>query len=631
MTIAAADSVSPQEGYAHWAATYDKDINPVVALQERILRATLPDARSKTVVDLGCGTGRSLSLWREQKPARLIGIDFSPPMLRRAASSADSLIAADCSALPLGDGIADLVSCCLTLGYLSDIDSFASEVARITSPGGAILISELHPESVVRFGWRRGYTRAGRAVNIESRAFPIQEIKKGFEKHGLEAELLLEVPFGSDELPLFESAGKRERFEAFRQHPAIYILQLRRDDSPTKASVPITLSGAQIALNATEIASADVTLDERTICSVGIRPKAKQTRLDLSGYLLLPGLINAHDHLEFALFPRLGHGPYQNSREWAGEIYRPEESPIREHLEVPKWVRLWWGAIRNLLCGVTTVCHHNPYDAGVFGEDFPVRVVRDFAWAHSLAFDSSIISKFRESDRDIPFMIHAAEGVDRASADEIHTLATLGMLDKRTVIVHGTALDTDGLDLVRNSGAALVWCPSSNVFLFNRTLAPNEIESLPSKALGSDSPLTAEGDLLDEVRFAAAFGASSQMLFQLVTRQANQVLQLKQGQGRMAPGVVADLVAVRNRGLSPADTLTSLSYKDVDLVIKDGRVCLLSDALKPALPEKLTVGLESLKIDGLRRWVRASIHQLLRLSREALGPEVTMCGRSLTQ
>jgi cytosine/adenosine deaminase-related metal-dependent hydrolase len=33
-----------------------------------------------------------------------------------------------------------------------------------------------------------------------------------------------------------------------------------------------------------------------------------------SGHLILPGLINCHDHLEFNLFPRLGCGPYPNAR-----------------------------------------------------------------------------------------------------------------------------------------------------------------------------------------------------------------------------------------------------------------------------------------------------------------------------
>ena len=45
--------------------------------------------------------------------------------------------------------------------------------------------------------------------------------------------------------------------------------------------------------------------------------------LDLSGLEIMPGLINAHDHLHFALFPQLGSGPYANATEWAHDIYRP--------------------------------------------------------------------------------------------------------------------------------------------------------------------------------------------------------------------------------------------------------------------------------------------------------------------
>jgi cytosine/adenosine deaminase-related metal-dependent hydrolase len=93
-------------------------------------------------------------------------------------------------------------------------------------------------------------------------------------------------------------------------------------------------------------------------------------KLDLDGHVVLPGLINSHDHLEFNLFPRLGRGVYPNATEWARDIYHPERSPIREQLQVPKPVRLAWGGLKNLLSGVTTVCHHNPYERKIFGAGF---------------------------------------------------------------------------------------------------------------------------------------------------------------------------------------------------------------------------------------------------------------------
>src|SRR6185437_8899345 len=102
--------------------------------------------------------------------------------------------------------------------------------------------------------------------------------------------------------------------------------------------------------------------------------------LDLGGHLLLPGLINAHDHLEFNLYPRLGKRRYTNVREWAADIHKVDDSPVREHRRVPLSARLFWGGIKNLLAGVTTVSHHNPYQPRIFDSGFPVRVVRRFGW-----------------------------------------------------------------------------------------------------------------------------------------------------------------------------------------------------------------------------------------------------------
>ena len=117
--------------------------------------------------------------------------------------------------------------------------------------------------------------------------------------------------------------------------------------------------------------------------------------LNLDGYLLLPGLINAHDHLEFGLYPNLGRGPYANSQEWAADIHQNDSAIIAAQESVPKDVRVWWGAIRNLLCGVTTVCHHNPLHAELLKEEFPMRVIRNFGWGHSLAMDPQVEDEVR--------------------------------------------------------------------------------------------------------------------------------------------------------------------------------------------------------------------------------------------
>src|SRR5262249_22190586 len=205
------------------------------------------------------------------------------------------------------------------------------------------------------------------------------------------------------------------------------------------------------------------------------------------------------DHLEFALFPRLGHGPYPNAAAWARDIYHPLRPPIREHLRVPKPLRLLWGGLRNLASGVTTVSHHNPYDP-LFDAYFPVRVVKHYGWAHSFGFTEDIAQAVAETPPGAPFIIHLGEGTDAESRDEIFRLRDLGALTDRTVLVHCVALDAEGWKLVADAGASVAWCPRSNEFTLGRTIDLNDVPEGVPLVLGTDSPLTATGDLLDEIR-----------------------------------------------------------------------------------------------------------------------------------
>ncbi len=346
------------------------------------------------------------------------------------------------------------------------------------------------------------------------------------------------------------------------------------------------LVGGRVASGPCRAEQLDIEIRAGKIAAIGrLRAMpADSHRLDLRGCLVLPGLINAHDHLEFNLFPRLGDGPYPNAGAWARDIYHPERSPIREQLSIPLQTRLRWGAVKNLLSGVTTVCHHNPYDPHVFTRQFGVRVARRYGWAHSLEFSPDLRRRFERTPADWPFVVHLGEAVDRAGKREIARLDGVGALDGRTVLVHAVALGARGLALVKERGASLVWCPSSNMFILGQTLSPAALDSGIRIALGTDSALSGRGDLLEEMRFARKLGrVSAARLYEMVTREAARVMRLPRGTGDVIAGGAADLLVVRDSGHTPAATLLELATGGMEMVFVGGQLMVAARRLR--LPE----------------------------------------------
>jgi hypothetical protein len=335
--------------------------------------------------------------------------------------------------------------------------------------------------------------------------------------------------------------------------------------------------------------------------------------------------------LEFSLFPNIGDGPYENAKQWADDIHANHASLIALHRGVPRSVRLWWGAIRNLLSGVTTVCHHNPVTQELVAPGFPVRVVSGFGWAHSLWLEPDLADRVARNREDAPFILHAAEGSDEESAEEVFALDRMRALDQRTALVHALGCTPEAVALINERQAAVILCPTSNRFLFSQSPSREFIASLNRVTLGSDSPLTAAGDLLDEIRFARThLGLDPATIYDMVTHRAADILRLRRGEGQLAPGSVADVLVVRDCGLSPAEMLGQLNMAQVELVMLAGRIMLAGPTLFERLPNGLKQGLQLFEVEGQRRWVRAPMEKLIAQAEGILGSDFSVGGKRVS-
>jgi hypothetical protein len=334
----------------------------------------------------------------------------------------------------------------------------------------------------------------------------------------------------------------------------------------------------------------------------------------------MPGLINAHDHLEFSLFPRMGDPPYRNYIDWGTDIHDKFPDLIAKHRAVPKELRLRWGGIRNLLCGATTVSHHNPLWPELQRQDFPVGVVQEYGWGHSLALGGDLRAAHSATPEGRAFIVHACEGVDQQARDELGGLARLGLLDATTVLVHGLAIGNKGVALMQARRTSLIVCPSSNKFLFGQFPNMPLLGKIGNLALGSDSPLTAEGDLLDEIRFSMRYcRIPPETAYRMVTEAPAAILRLGNGEGSIRVSGRADLIAIRDTGQDAADRMRALSMNDVEYVMIGGSVQLASETILERLSPAARQGLEPLWIGGTIRWLRVAVKELLRKTEEVLG------------
>jgi len=285
---------------------------------------------------------------------------------------------------------------------------------------------------------------------------------------------------------------------------------------------------------------------------------------DFGQAAILPGLINAHSHLELTVMRGFLERDESDFSAWLRKLTSARLAMTPEDLIVSATC----GAIEAVRAGVTSVGDSSSSGAHtmqalrrvglrgiVYQESFgpaPERAAENVAQLcdqiggmqeyendlvragvspHSpytvSATQLEIISRLA-IDEKLPLMVHAAEsqaekllllegrgafaeGLNKRGIDwdapRISTIAYLqrhGVLDTRPLLAHCINVDDNDLDLIKQSGAAIAHCPKSNAKL-GHGCAPfaQFVSQGITVGLGSDSVASNNTcDILEEARFA---------------------------------------------------------------------------------------------------------------------------------
>jgi 5-methylthioadenosine/S-adenosylhomocysteine deaminase len=324
-------------------------------------------------------------------------------------------------------------------------------------------------------------------------------------------------------------------------------------------------------------------------------------RLDAGGNLVMPGLVNTHCHAAMVWFRGLADD--LALQEWLTKFIFPAEAG---------WLnpeRVYWGtllaAAEMIRAGITTVADGYFYETEVRRAlaaaglravaaqgvvDFPapgvpdprdnLKAAADFIdsgggpsfdlitstlFCHS-AYTCGPETLKRAKDltrgRNLPFFIHLAETReevqelrDKTGLKPAFYLERLGLLDERTVIVHGAWLDPEERDLLADRGVKVSHCPESNLKLASGVApVPELLKCGVVVGLGTDGAASNNNlDLWGEMSLAARLHKvwrrdptvlPAAQAVTLATREGARVLGLEDLIGTLTPGKAADLVVV---------------------------------------------------------------------------------------
>jgi phosphatidylethanolamine/phosphatidyl-N-methylethanolamine N-methyltransferase len=171
------DLITVQKAYARWAPVYDLVFGTVFASGRQAAIAAANQVGGR-ILEVGVGTGISLPSYSRQN--RIIGIDLSEAMLRKARrrvadlglTNVEELEVMDAEHLSFPDASFDVVVASYVISTVPNPEAALDECARMLRPGGEMIIlsrigadaglrhlAEMLMQPIVRrLGWRSEFS-----------------------------------------------------------------------------------------------------------------------------------------------------------------------------------------------------------------------------------------------------------------------------------------------------------------------------------------------------------------------------------------------------------------------------------------------------------------------------------------
>jgi len=213
--------------YAKWSHNYPAHAhNALMRAEEKAVLDLLLDPRGKTVLDLGCGTGRYARILRERGAARVIGSDLSPDMLALADKRDADFVRANLTQLPFTNYSFDLVVCGLAIGHIENLQCAIAEISRVLKRGGTLLYSDFHPLGYLA-GWRREFNaRDGTRYAVKHYAHLYADHDAACRAVGLQITAVREPIIGRDITETFP--GSDELYRRWNGWPAVLVIRAEK-------------------------------------------------------------------------------------------------------------------------------------------------------------------------------------------------------------------------------------------------------------------------------------------------------------------------------------------------------------------------------------------------------------------